>query len=90
MLGLAKKPSPDTIVEIYSKPDCHLCDVAKETIDEVRKNTPFHLIVTDITRKPELFHQYQHQIPVIFINGKKAFKYTIDKKDFLKKLRENS
>jgi len=33
-----------------------------------------------------LRRQFTDEVPVVFINGQKAFKYRMDEKEFLKKL----
>ena len=74
-------------VEIYSKPDCHLCEEAKAVLQEVQREQPFTLVEVDIRTDPALFQQYEWEIPVIFINGRKAFKYRVDREALLKRLR---
>lgn len=74
------------LVEIYSKPDCSLCDEAKKVLMIVKETLPFSLIETDISLNNELFEEYKEQIPVIFINGKKAFKFRVSEEELKKKL----
>ena len=33
------------------------------------------------------YEKFKEEIPVVFINGKKAFKYHLDEEEFLKRLR---
>lgn len=73
-------------VEIFSKRDCHLCDIAKATLVKVQEEIPFELQTIDITGDRELFSEYKEQIPVIFINGSKAFKYRVDENELRKRL----
>ena len=75
-------------VEIYSRPGCHLCDEAKETIERVRRRFPFDLAVINIDADPELQKLYGEQIPVVFINGHKAFKYHVDEAELEKKAKK--
>jgi glutaredoxin len=75
-------------IEIYSRPGCHLCDEAKEVIDRVRLRIPFALRVINIETNPELEKTYGEQIPVVFINGNKAFKYHVDQAELEKKVRK--
>ena len=42
------------IVEIYSKPQCPLCDEAKEVLARVRRRISFELKEVDITRDAAL------------------------------------
>ncbi|MFQ5603156.1 MAG: glutaredoxin family protein [bacterium] len=77
-------------VEIFSKPDCHLCDEAKAVIKKVQGQWPFVLEEVDITKDKHLFEKYKEQIPVIFINGRKAFKFRVEENEFKKKLKRVS
>lgn len=69
-------------VEIYSKPGCHLCDEAKAVIARVRRSMLFDLVEINIEESPAHYDQFKEEIPVIFINGKKAFKFRVDEKAF--------
>lgn len=85
-MNFLRSRKPKTRVEIFSKPACHLCDEVKEIILKVQEDTPFELQVVDITNDPGMFEEFKEQIPVVFINGRKAFKFRIDEKRFRKKL----
>lgn len=74
-------------VEIYSRPGCHLCDDAKEIIERVQRRLAFTLRVVNIETDPQLERDYGEQIPVVFINGAKMFKYHVDEAEFEKKVR---
>jgi len=81
---------PDALVQIdiYSRPGCHLCDEAKEVVERVRLRFPFLLRVINIETDPELEKSYGEQIPVVFINGNKAFKYHVDEAELEKKVKK--
>ncbi len=74
-------------VRLLSKPDCHLCEVAKSVMMQVQRSCPFELEVVDITRDEALFEEFKEQIPVIFVNGSKAFKYRVTATEFENRLR---
>jgi len=74
-------------IDIYSRPGCHLCDDAKEVVERVRRRFPFSLRVIDIETDPELEKAYGQQIPVVFINGNKAFKYHVDEHELEQKVK---
>jgi hypothetical protein len=44
----------------------------------------------DIDGDPALVSRYNDEVPVIAINGAKAFKYRLDMQEFLKKLAARS
>jgi glutaredoxin len=71
-------------IKILSKPDCHLCDEAKETIQRVTKRLPIEIDVIDIEKDPELFNQYRYDIPVIFLDERKIFKHRVDEQKLKK------
>ena len=71
-------------VTIYSKNNCHLCDVAIETLLKVRKEFPFSLTEIDIEKDKEIFEKYKYLIPVIEIDGEKIFNYKIDENELKK------
>ena len=81
-------PGDPIHVEMYSRPGCHLCDQAKDVIDRVRLRFPFAFRVIDIETDPELEKTYREQIPVVFINGNKAFKYHVDERELEKKVKK--
>ena len=64
-------------VTLYTRVDCHLCEDVKLVLDEVRKDTPFELEVLDIDRDEKLRALYDEEVPVVAIDGKKAFKYRV-------------
>lgn len=71
-------------IRIYSKPDCHLCDEAKETIQRVTKRLPIEIEVINIEKDAELLNQYRYDIPVIFLDDRKIFKHRVDEEKLKK------
>jgi glutaredoxin len=65
-------------VVLYGAPGCHLCDVAKQLLERQRESLDFSLEVVDISDDPELEAAYREQIPVVFVAGRKAFKYHVE------------
>ncbi len=73
-------------VTLYTKAECSLCETAKEILESASREIPFHFTEIDITKSPALFEQLKEQIPVIFINERKAFKYRVEREMLLEKL----
>ncbi len=85
--GEPNSPKPTQAeVLLYTRTGCCLCDEAKQLLRELRKTVRFELQEIDIDRDPELRQRYNEEVPVIFIHGKKAFKYRMDPRQFLKRL----
>ena len=75
------------LVTLYTRAGCHLCDDAKRVLADARRRADFHYEEIDIDRDPQLVRRYNDEVPVIAIDGVKAFKYRIDMNEFLKKLK---
>lgn len=75
------------MVEIYSRNGCCLCKEAKDVINRVSKDMRFSYKEVDISINAELSRRFERDIPTIFINGKKAFKFKLDEIEFRKKLK---
>ena len=74
-------------VTIYSRPGCHLCDEAKASMASAGCDDDFTLEEVNIDEDPELKERYRYDIPVVLINGVKAFKHRVDPREFKRKLR---
>ena len=74
-------------VTIFSRPGCHLCEVAKEAILNAGCEGEFVLEEVNIDDDLSLRDRYGNDIPVIFINGVKVFKHRVDSSEFKRKLR---
>jgi len=73
-------------VTLYTRKGCCLCDDAKRVLGAVRNKARFELEELDIDANPELHRLYNDEVPVIAIDGRKAFKYRVNEEELLKKL----
>jgi glutaredoxin len=73
-------------VTLYTRQGCCLCDDAKRVLESVRQRARFDLDVVDIDGDADLRLAYNDEVPVIAINGNKAFKYRVTEHELLKKL----
>ena len=76
----------DHEVIVYSRKGCHLCEIVKESLTKLARHAKFQWRDVDVDTVPELRRQYSDEVPVVFINGRKAFKYRMDEREFLRKL----
>ncbi|MBI4483686.1 MAG: glutaredoxin family protein [Acidobacteria bacterium] len=65
---------------LYSRPGCHLCEEARATLERARREIPFDFQEVNIEKSAELQAEFGEQIPVLFVDGRKKFKYRIDPK----------
>jgi len=69
-------------VILYTRKGCHLCDVAKQVL----RDAGLAVDEVDIDQDPELQARYNEEVPVVFLNGKKAFKYRVDPTELRRRL----
>ncbi|NHI16353.1 glutaredoxin family protein [Microbacterium excoecariae] len=64
-----------TALTLISKPDCHLCDVAREVVDLTIADLPdavadgVEVTELSILDDPELYDAWWEKIPVVLIDG---------------------
>ena len=73
-------------VIVYSRRGCHLCDVVKQTLIKLEPRGGFIWREIDIDQDDRLRIQFNDEVPVVFIDGHKAFKYHMPESEFLRKL----
>ena len=74
------------MVTLFTRAGCHLCDDAKRVIDAARVRAEFDYEERDIDADSELLRLYNEEVPVIAIDGRKAFKYRLDMNELIKRL----
>jgi glutaredoxin len=58
------------VVTLYARPECHLCDQAREQLEAMRAEGPgFELREVDIESDRELLARFLERIPVIAVEG---------------------
>jgi glutaredoxin len=67
-----------TLVKVYSKDGCHLCDDAIATLRRLQAELGFQLAVLDITTDEAIHAAYFERIPVITLDGEELFDYFVD------------
>ena len=65
------------VVTVYGAPDCSLCDDAKAVLEPAAARLGFLLRSIDITDDPELEARHRTSIPVVEIDGERAFVYHV-------------
>jgi glutaredoxin len=73
-------------VLVYTRKGCHLCEIVKESIVKLARRGGFVWREVDVDTDEQLRRQFNDEVPVVFIDGRKAFKYRMDEREFLRKL----
>jgi glutaredoxin len=81
---------PRRVVEIYSKPDCSLCDAALATLKSVKRRIPFDLVERDVRQDATLAVRWRYDIPVVSIDGVVAFLGRLTEEAFERRLAEGA
>ena len=71
------------LVTIYSRHNCHLCEVAKEVVESARNEAEFELEVIFIDGDAELEKLYGEEVPVPMINGKRHDYFRVERTRFI-------
>jgi glutaredoxin len=76
-----------SVVTLYTRPGCHLCDEARDAIT-VRRDVlpPFDLREVDIEADPILHARYLERIPVVEVDGEVVSELHIDLSRLLARL----
>jgi len=64
-------------VVVYKAEGCHLCEQALAIVEEVRAELPFELVIVDIGGDPDLERLHREHLPVVEIDGERAFTYFV-------------
>jgi glutaredoxin len=75
-----------TRVTLYTRAGCCLCDEAKRVLAAAQARAAFEMEEIDIDRHPEWLPLYNEEVPVIAVDGRKAFKYRVSLEEFLRRL----
>jgi glutaredoxin len=75
---------------LYSRKDCCLCEEMKGVVKQVAGRLPLEMEEIDVDSAPDLQEKYGNEVPVLFINGRKAFKYRVTEGALKKRLRKEA
>jgi glutaredoxin len=73
-------------VVLYHAQGCHLCERALRVLHEIRQEIPFDFAEVDIEGDPPLEARYREWLPVVEIDGERAFVYYVDSAALRRKL----
>ena len=71
--GFGRRPggaSGPVVIDVYTRPGCHLCEEARAVIDAVASREGACVVEHDITADPALERRYAERIPVVVVAGR--------------------
>jgi glutaredoxin len=75
---------------LYSREGCCLCAEMKHVIQKVAAMIPVEIVEVDIDGSTELREKMGEKIPLLFIDGRKAFKYRVTPQELERRLRKGA
>ena len=64
-------------VTLYSRPGCHLCEIALATLSAAQAQHPFELEIRDIDDDPNDFERFRYEIPVVEVDGREVARHRV-------------
>jgi Glutaredoxin-like domain (DUF836) len=72
---------------LITRHDCHLCEEMEAVIEQVTADSGVVLEILDVDADPDLRARYSDEVPVLLIDGRKAFKYHVTAVELRQRLR---
>ncbi len=63
---------------LYTRPGCRLCDEVKRQLNALAGELGFSVDEVNIETEPALRVRYGHDIPVVVVDGREAFRHRFD------------
>jgi glutaredoxin len=77
-------------VTVYHAEGCHLCERARAQVAALRDELGFELEEVDVGGVAELEQRYREWLPVVEIDGERAFVYYVDEAAFRRRIAAQS
>jgi glutaredoxin-like protein DUF836 len=71
---------------LITRRDCHLCEEMAAVIERVASRFDVVVETRDVDADPDLRARHSHEVPVLLIDGRKAFKYRVSAGDLTRRL----
>jgi glutaredoxin len=65
---------------LYTRSGCHLCEEMRRVVERVARDVRLVLDEVDVDGDPALARAYGAEVPVLSVNGRKAFRFRVDER----------
>ena len=65
-------------VVLYTRPGCHLCDVARAVVETVTAELGVDHLEVDIRTSPELLVEHGTRVPVVEVDGREHAHFRVE------------
>lgn len=73
-------------ITLYSRPDCHLCEAMRDVAAAVAREAGAEFEEVDVDENPETAARYDLEIPVLCVDGVKAFSIRVTPAELRRRL----
>jgi glutaredoxin len=71
---------------LFFRAECCLCEEMKNAIEQVAAKIPVQLKEVDVDSSADLRERFGSEVPVLFIDGRKAFKFGVTARQLERRL----
>ena len=72
---------------LITRRDCHLCEEMADVLEQTAPLFGAQIEVADVDSSAELLARYSNEVPVLLVEGRKAFKYRVTRRELERRLR---
>jgi hypothetical protein len=74
-------------LELYSRPGCHLGNDLRALCERLAAEVSVDIVEINIEAHPDLFARHAHEVPVLFVDGRKAVRFRTSERELRRILR---
>lgn len=74
---------------LYEREGCHLCEEMLAVVEGLRSEFSIDLRCVDIGGDPDLEARFGAEVPVLFVGGRKAFKYRVSAPELRRRIQRS-
>ena len=75
-------------ITLYTRKECCLCEEMKKIVAQVASETAAEAQEIDVDSSVGLQEKFGGEVPVLFINGRKAFKYRVGARELKERVKK--
>ena len=75
-------------ITLYSRPGCHLCEAMRDTALPLARELGADFEEMDVDADPAIAAAYDLEVPVLCVNGRKAFSIRVTRERLRRRLEE--
>lgn len=74
-------------LELYTRPGCHLGNDLRAVCERLAAELSIDIVEINIEAHPDLLARHAHEVPVLFVDGRKAVRFRTSERELRRILR---